>query len=142
MKRLLVLVAAVAALVGFGAAQASASSAPITIAYAKTCNELTGHCAGTANGVSIDMQVTGFRPTGDAAQLTMDERVTVGGMWFTATLNGHSSPAGFIVLNGIVTDSSNPSFVGAQIHQRSNLVGVAGTTTAWVGQLQLMPASA
>ena len=141
MKKVLVLVVAVVAVVAFGVAQASAS-APIVISYAKTCNELTGHCAGTANGVSIDMQVTGFRPTGGAGQLTMDERVTVGGRWFTAQLNGHSSPAGFIVLNGIVTGSSDASLVGAQIHQRSDLVGVAGNETAWVGQLQLMPASA
>ena len=65
------LVTAVAAVVVFGAAQASASSAPIVIPYAKTCNELAGHCEGTANGVSIVMQVTGFRPTGKAAQLTL-----------------------------------------------------------------------
>lgn len=142
MKKLLVLVVVLATAAGISVAIATASSAPIVISYAKTCNELTGHCAGTVNGVSIDMQVTGFRPTGAAAHLTMDERITVGGWWFTAQLDGDSSPAGFIVLNGIVTGSSDASLVGAQIHQRSNLVGVAGNETSWVGQLRLMPASA
>jgi hypothetical protein len=43
------------------------------------------------------------------------------------------------VLNGTVTTGS---YAGAQVHQRSNLVGAAGTTTSWTGELQLMPASA
>jgi hypothetical protein len=142
MKKLLVLVVAVVAAIAFGAAHASASSAPTVITYAKTCTA-AGHCEGTAgNGGTITMDVTGFRATGDAAQLTMSERVTVDGFWFTAVLSGHSSPAGFIVLNGVVTDSSDASFVGAQVHQRSDLVGVVGTSTAWTGQVQLMSASA
>lgn len=125
--------------VAFGAAQASASSAPIVIPYAKTCNE-AGHCVGTAGvGGSFEMQVTSFRPSGKAAQLTMTERISVGGISFTAEMSGHASPAGFVVLNGIVTAGS---FAGAEIHQRSNLVGVDGTTSSWTGQLQLMPASA
>jgi len=135
--------AVVAAVVGFialGAAQASASSAPIVIPYAKTCVEATGHCVGSAgNGGTFEMQVTSFRPTGDAAQLTITEWITVGGISFTAEMSGHVSPAGFIVLNGTVT---NGSFAGAQVHQRSNLVGGDATTTAWTGELQLMPASA
>jgi hypothetical protein len=135
--------AVVAAVVGFialGAVQASASSAPIVIPYAKTCVEATGHCVGSAgNGGTFEMQVTSFRPTGDAAQLTITEWITVGGISFTAEMSGHVSPAGFIVLNGTVT---NGSFAGAQVHQRSNLVGGDATTTAWTGELQLMPASA
>lgn len=126
----------------FAAAQASASSAPIVIPYAKTCNELIGHCEGTANGVSIEMQVTSFRATGKAAQLTVIEEVTVGDISFTAEMNGHASPAGFIVLNGTVTEGS---FAGAQVHQRSNFMGLVNgnpTMTAWTGQLRLMPASA
>ena len=124
--------------VAFGAAQASASSAPIVIAYAKTCN--LGHCVGTAGaGGSLEMRVTSFRATGDAAQLTLTEWITVGGISFTAEMNGHESPAGFIVLNGTVTEGA---FAGAEIHQRSNLVGVDGTTTTWRGELRLMPASA
>ena len=70
---------------------------------------------------------------------TLTEWITVGGISFTAEMNGHSTPAGFIVLDGTVTDGS---FTGAHIHQRSNLVGVNGTTTSWTGQLQLLPASA
>jgi hypothetical protein len=135
--------AVVAAVVGFialGAVQASASSAPIVIPYAKTCVEATGHCVGSAgNGGTFEMQVTSFRPTGDAAQLTMTEWITVGGISFAAEMSGQVSPAGFIVLNGTVT---NGSFAGAQVHQRSNLVGGDATTTAWTGELQLMPASA
>ena len=117
------LVTAVAAVVVFGAAQASASSAPIVIPYAKTCNELAGHCEGTANGVSIVMQVTGFRPTGKAAQLTLTESITVGDISFTAVMKGDRSPAGFIVLNGTVTEGS---FAGAQVHQRSHFMGLVG----------------
>ena len=133
-------VVAVGGIVAFGAARASASSAPIVIEYAKTC--IAGHCAGTLNGVTIDMQVTGFRPSGKAAQLTLTEKVTAGNIEFTAEMNGHASPAGFIVLNGRVTGDSK-SFAGAKVHQRSNLVGGGGTTTThWIGQLQLMPASA
>ena len=139
MKKLLVLVATVAGVVAFGAAQASASSAPIVIPYAKTCDE-TGHCVGTAgNGGTFEMQVTSFRATGKAGQLTVTEWITVGDISFTAKMSGHASPAGFIVLNGRVTEGS---FAGARVHQRSNLVGIDGTTTAWTGKLRLMPASA
>ena len=134
-------VAAVVAVVAFGAAQASASSAPIVIVYEKTCNELIGHCEGTAGNVKIEMQVdpASFRFTGKAAQLTLTEQVAVGNISFKAVMSGHRSPAGFIVLNGTVTEGS---FAGAQVHQRSNLESAAGTTTTWTGELQLMPASA
>jgi hypothetical protein len=137
---LVAFVAAVVGVVAFGAAQASASSAPIVISYAKTCNEATGQCVGTAGaGGTFEMQVTSFRATGNAAQMTATEKITVGGISFTAEMNGHVSPAGFIVLNGTVTEGS---FAGAQVHQRSNLESAAGTTTTWTGALQLIPASA
>jgi hypothetical protein len=131
---------AVVGVVALGAAQASAASAPIVIPYAKTCDETVGHCVGTAgaNG-SLEMQVTSFRATGNAAQLTFTERITVGVISFTAEMNGHASPAGFIVLSGTVTEGS---FAGAQVHQRSNLESAAGTTTTWTGELRLMSASA
>ena len=137
---LLVAAVAVVGVVAFGAAQASASSAPIVIPYAKTCDETVGHCLGTAGGGgTIEMQITSFRASGDAAQLTLTEWITVGNISFTAEMNGHASPAGFIVLNGTVTAGS---FAGAQVHQRSNLVGINGTTASFTGELQLMPASA
>jgi hypothetical protein len=136
---LVAVVAVVVGVVAFGAAQASASSAPIVIQYAKTCNA-SGHCVGSAGvGGTFVMQVTSLRATGSAAQMTATETITVGGISFTAEMNGHVSPAGFIVLNGTVTEGS---FVGAQVHQRSNLVGAAGSTTSWTGELQLLPASA
>jgi hypothetical protein len=136
---LLVAAVAVVGVVAFGAAQASASSAPIVIPYAKTCDD-TGHCEGTAgDGGTLEMQITSFRAPGNAAQLTLTESITVGDISFTAEMNGHASPAGFIVLNGTVTEGS---FAGAQVHQRSNLVGIDGTTTSWTGELQLLPASA
>ena len=141
MKKLRMLVAVVVGVVAVGAAPASASSEPNVITYAKTCNELIGHCVGSAgDGGTIEMQVTGFRVTGKAAQLTVTEEITAGDISFTAELNGHVSPAGFIVLNGTVTDGS---FLGAQVHQRSNLVSASpdGSTTSWVGELRLMPAS-
>jgi hypothetical protein len=136
---LLATVATVFGVVAFGAGQASASSAPIVIPYAKTCTTATGHCVGTAGaGGTIEMQVTSFRPSGDAAQLTLSESITVGGISFTANMSGLLSPAGFIVLNGTVT---NGSFAGAQVHQRRNLDGADATTTAWAGELRLIPAS-
>jgi hypothetical protein len=137
---LVAVVGVVVGVVAFGAAQASASSAPIVITYAKTCDETVGHCVGTAGADgSLDMQVTSFRATGNAAQLTFTEKIKVGAISFTAEMNGHASPAGFIVLNGTVTEGS---FAGAQVHQRSNLQSAAGTTTTWTGELRLMPASA
>ena len=133
------LVVVVVGIVAFGAAQASASSAPIVIPYAKTCRS-TGQCAGTAGvGGTFVMQVTSFRATGKRRQLTATETITVGAISFTAEMNGHVSPAGFIVLNGTVTEGS---FAGAQVHQRSNLVGAGATTTSWIGELRLLPASA
>jgi hypothetical protein len=132
-------VAAVVGVVAFGAAQASASSAPIVIPYAKTCDGTIGHCVGTAGNVTIEMQITSFRATGDAAQLTFTEWITVGGISFTAEMKGHASPAGFIVLNGTVTEGS---FAGAQVHQRSNYVSGPATASVWTGELRLMPASA
>ena len=132
--------AAVVGVVAFGAAQASASSAPIVIPYAKTCNEAVGHCIGTAGvGGTLEMQVTSFKVTGNSAQLRLTEWITVGDISFTAEMSGHSTPAGFIVLNGIVTHGS---FAGAQVHQRSDLVSAAATTTKWTGELRLAPASA
>ena len=80
-----------------------------------------------------------IRDSGQAAQLTLTEWITVGGISFTAELNGVVSPAGFIVLNGTVTAGS---FAGAEVHQRSNLVGGNATTTAWTGELRILPASA
>ena len=139
-SRLLLAVVAAVSCVTFAAVQASASSAPIVIPYAKTCDESVGHCEGTAgNGGTIEMQVTSFRETGDGAELKLTEWITVGDISFTAELKGHQSPAGFIVLSGRVTEGS---FNGAQIHQRSNLTGAHGDTTEWTGELQLMPASA
>jgi hypothetical protein len=139
-------VAAVVGVVAFGAAQASASSAPIVIPYAKTCNEATGQCVGTAgDGGTLEMQITSFRATGSAAQLTLTEKIRVGDISFAAEMNGLVSPAGFIVLNGTVTEDTDGPFEGAQVHQRSNFVGLVGgdaNTTAWTGELQLLPATA
>jgi hypothetical protein len=139
----LAVLAAVIGVVAFGTAQAFASSAPTVITYKKTCFA-TGHCHGdTGDGGTIDMQVTGFAATGKAAQLTLTERITFpSGAWFRAAISGVASPAGFIVLNGTVTASSDGSFLGAQVHQRSNLDGGDGTTTTWTGELRLMPAGA
>jgi hypothetical protein len=137
-KSIVGLLAAVMAAVAFGAVQASASNAPIVITYAKSC---TGDvCDGTAGtGGTLHMKVTSYRPTGAAAQLTLTEWITVGGVSFRAELNGHEvDGAGFIVLDGTVTAGA---FSGARIHQRSNLMGVEGDTTLWTGQLQLMPAT-
>lgn len=137
--RAILLVVAVAA-GAFAAAQASASSAPIVIPYAKTCDLTVGHCVGTAgSGGRIEMQVTSFQTTGDGAQLTLTEWITVGVISFTAEMRGHQSPAGFIVLNGTVTEGS---FAGADIHQRSNYLGGPATASEWAGELQLLPASA
>jgi hypothetical protein len=114
---LVAVVATIAGVVAFGAARAYASSAPVVIPYAKTCDETVGHCVGSAgDGCALEMQITSFRATGNAAQLTLIEWITVGDISFTAEMNGHVGPAGFIVLNGTVTDGS---FAGAQVHQRS-----------------------
>ena len=95
---------------------------------------------GTAGGgVTIDMLITSFQATGNAAKLTTTAWITVGDISFTAEMKGNVRPAGFIVLNGTVTEGD---FAGAQVHQRSNLAGAAGTTTSWTGELRLMPASA
>ena len=130
-------VAAVA--VGFWTTPALAANAPIVITYAKACVNATGHCSGTAgNGGTLEMQITSFRATGRDAQLSLTEWITVGDISFTAELNGHFSPAGFIVLDGTVTAGA---FAGARIHQRSELVGSDETGTMWTGKLQLMPAT-
>jgi hypothetical protein len=137
--RMLAAVMVVGAVVAVAAAPVSASSSPIVIAYAKTCNELIGHCAGSAgDGGTIEMQVTGFRASGRAAHLTATVEVTVGDISFTTEMSGHATPGGFIVLNGTVTAGS---FLGAQVHQRSNFAGADGTMTSWIGELRLMPAS-
>ena len=135
MKKSRMLVVAVVGVVAIGVAPVSASSAPITITYAKTCNQSIGLCVGSAGeDGTFTMQVTGFRGTGKAAQLTMTEWITVGDISFTAQMTAHASPAGFIVLNGTVTEGS---FVGAQVHQRSNFVGAAGNMTSWIGSLRI-----
>ena len=144
MKRTAGLAAALVAVVALGAAHASASNAPIVIPYEKEC-DAANHCLGTAvfgeDDGTIEMQVdpASFQPTGKGARLSLTEWITVGDVSFTAVMNGHLTPAGFIVLNGTVTAGS---FEGAQIHQRSNLVGIAGDKTVWTGELQVIPASA
>ena len=144
-KAILGLLGAVAAAfvlaVSFGAAQASASSAPLVFTYEKACDETVGHCMSSPGAsVALDMQITSFRVTGSTAQLTFTERVTVGDISFTAVLSGTwvAVPEGFIVLNGTVTGGS---FAGAQIHQRSDFVDRIGSVSTWTGELQLMPAS-
>ena len=136
---LVAVAAAVAGVVAYGSAQASASSAPIVIPYEKTCQ--AGRCVSSPGAsVTLEMEVTSSRATGKAAELTVTEEITVGNISFIAELNGHASPAGFIVLNGTVTEGD---FAGAKVHQRSNLVSGGGTpTTVWTGELRLMPASA
>jgi hypothetical protein len=139
-KAIFAFVAAAVAAAAFAAPQASASNAPLVIAYAKTCDLTVGHCVGTAgNGGTIVMQVTSFRATGADAQLTLTEWITVGEISFTAEMNGHWSPSGFIVLNGTVTDGS---FTGAEVHQRSDFVGGDPTASRWAGELRLAPATA
>ena len=137
MRKLRVLAATVVGVVAFGAAPAIAASAPVVITYEKDCNQLTGRCDGfTGAGDAFMMQVTSFQPTGKAAQLTVFEVITVGEDSFRAEMTGHASPAGFIVLNGTVTEGL---YEGAQVHQRSNLTGASPGTTSWEGQLMLMP---
>jgi hypothetical protein len=131
---------AAVAIIAIGAAQASASSAPIVVTYEKTCIDAAGTCIGTTgNGDTLTMAVTGFQPTGKGAQLAFTESI-VGEFTFTAVMTGHRSPAGFIVLNGTVTGGP---FAGAQVHQRSNLIveNIDGTSE-WEGELRIMPASA
>ena len=61
MKKLLVLAVALVTAAGLSVGIATASSAPIVITYAKTCDQ-GGHCLGTAgNGGTFEMQVTSFR---------------------------------------------------------------------------------
>jgi hypothetical protein len=92
---LLVAAVAVVGAVAFGAAQASASSAPIVIPYEKTCDETKGECVGTAgNGGNLTMQVTGFRATGNAAQLTLTEKIEVGDISFTAEMRAREPDDG------------------------------------------------
>lgn len=127
-------------IVAIGAAEASASSAPIVITYQKTCVlTATPTCTGTTgDGDTLTMQITGFRPTGKAPHLTFTESI-VGEVNFTAVMNGHASPAGFIVLNGTITGGP---FTGAQVHQRSNLVNqINETMSTWEGELRIMPGS-
>ena len=99
-----------------------------------------GHCVGSAGaGGTFVMQVTSFQATGSAAQMTAtenhhgrrhlvhgrDERACEPGWVHRPERHGHGG-----------------AFAGAQVHQRSNLVGGDATTTAWTGELRLMPASA
>jgi hypothetical protein len=69
---LLIAVTSVVGAVALGAAQASASGAPIVIPYAKVCNELAGHCKGAANGVELMQAAVGATTTAeDANRCTM-----------------------------------------------------------------------
>ena len=140
LKTIIGLLVAAVAVVAFGAAQASASSAPIVIPYEKTCvGTVCSGSAGENHTGTINMQITSFRETGGGgAQLTLTEDIRLGGISFTAEMSGHLSSAGFIVLSGTVTEDS---FVGAQVHQRSNFDGGNPQSTHWIGKLQLMPAS-
>ena len=136
MRKWIAAAALVTAALAVMASTAAASSAPIVITYAKQC-DATGHCVGTAgSGGTFEMQVTSYRATGDAAHFTATEWVRDGDISFTAELTATQTPAGFVVLNGRVTQGS---FVGAEVHQRSDLVDPVAST--WTGELRLMPAT-
>ena len=84
-KAIFVLLAALVAFLGvatLGAAQASASSAPIVIPYEKTCDE-TGHCVGTAG----DGGTTRCRSRAPGHRRGAQMTVTV---WITAETSRHS----------------------------------------------------
>ena len=139
MRKWIATAALVTAAVAATGSIAAASSAPIVITYAKQC-DASGHCVGTTgSGGTFEMQVDGasFRATGNAAHFTATVSVTDGDISFTAEMTATSSPAGFIVLNGTVTEGS---FAGAKVHQRSDLDDPVANT--WTGELRLMPASA
>ena len=135
---LLVAVVAVVVGVGFEAAQASATKAPIVISYEKTCVGTT--CAGTAgDDGSIAMEITSYEPTRTGAKLSLTEWITVGDHSFTAEMKGHMfSKAGIIVLSGRVTEGS---FEGTRVLQMSKRVGPDGPETEWTGNLLLLPAN-
>ena len=140
---LVAVAAAVVGVVAFGAAQASASSGPIVISYEKECNA-AGRCEGTAES-------GGERHVRDAGQPTRPSAHRRGGQADGDRVDHgrrhldhrrdrrEDRPAGFIVLNGTVTDGS---FEGARSTSAATSRASTEPRRCGTGELQLKPASA
>lgn len=150
----LLMVGTIVGAVAVWAATASASNGPIVIPFDKSydggasaLNGVNTYTGPAGDGGRIELRVVGGRLSGPTQHLTAEVTITLGGRWFTARLdgvfNGSAGPkdtAGRTVLNGTVTDGANGWLVGARVHEEGQLVD--GNTGRFVGQVQVMPASA
>jgi hypothetical protein len=117
---------------------ATASNAVIVIPFEKH-QVGPGHYVGTtADGGTIDMQLSNSSVTGDVQHFTATVQLVFPDRSMTATLDGQFN---FItletVLNGYVVDGW---LAGARVHEAGQLVGSDPLTFA--GTMTVMPASA
>jgi len=130
----LLAVSAFAASAGTG----QASNAAITIQFDKHAIG-PGHYVGTtADGGTIEMQVSNSSITGGVQHFTATLELALATGSFSATVDGQFNfSTGKVVLNGIVLSGW---LKGAQVHEASQLVALDPLT--FVGTVMLMPASA
>ena len=143
MRKLILIVLCVGALVAVAVPAAGASNAPVQVTFDKhvidpiafvfagtTGGDISGSL--TSNLVSLDAS------TGPNLHITFDWKVTAGTKSFTARTDGiWNTKTGSVVMNGTVIDGY---LLGAQVHEEGQLVDP--TTLEFVGSLRLMPASA
>jgi hypothetical protein len=141
MKRVLLVLLAVAALATF-VGSAAASNAVIVLPFTKQGSVIDSHYVGTAaGGAALDMQLSDKYWTGEVQHFTATETlVWPDGRSLTAVLDGcFNNITGATVLNGQVTSGW---LQGAQVHEEGQLIGFSYPIASFAGTVQLMPGSA
>jgi hypothetical protein len=143
MKKVLLTLAAVAALVAPAASTASAASSPVRVDFVKHWigpgYVFQGTASGAVNGGLTSQLVSLNDVSGPIYHVTFDWIISAGAQSFTARTSGTwNTLTGQVVMDGTVISSGYLS--GAQVHEEGQLIDPA--TLTFAGFLQLMPATA
>lgn len=138
-RRLFVVVFAVALIGGATQVATAASSDPVELSFDKTA-VAPGVWQGTVSGDiegALTTQLLDLQVSGPVWRVVFDWIVEAGPSSFTARLDGVlNTRTGAVVMNGEVIDGF---LLGARVHEEGQLVDP--TTFRFVGYIQLMPAT-
>jgi hypothetical protein len=142
MKHLVLLLVVATTALAAGAATATASSEPVRIGFDKSISDptafvWTGTVSGDVSG-TLTTRLTGLEVSGPIWRVRFDWIIAADAQSFVADLSGIlNTDTGQVVMNGTVVEGW---LSGAQVHEEGQLVDPA--TLRFVGEIQLMPASA
>ena len=140
MKRILLLLVAVASLAASAAAPAAASNEPVRLSFDKSLvgpGVWEGTVGGDISG-SITTRLTEVRIAGPIWHVRFEFAIHAGARSFTTELAGIlNTDTGAVVMNGTVVDGY---LEGAQVHEQAQLVDPS--SLRFQGSIRLMPATA